>query len=159
MLILYVVWIVCKYSLSSWDLNRVNLNKLSRVWQGKGVVEDEVSVGVLETIQVPVCVTRKHDRRSLGKSQRAHPDVPLVRSDSVGSKSQDFTREALGAILVSKGKSDGVSSVSNDGPVTPIPSLRTTMEGVVVVVLVGEDVVLLAVDGEAGVLDAVGIAS
>ena len=101
------------------------------------MVEDKVSVWVLETIQVPVCVTRKHDRRSLGKSQRAHPDVPLVWGDGVGSESQNLTRETLGAILVSKGESDRVSGVRNDGPVAPIPTLGSTVEGVVVVVLVG----------------------
>ena len=101
------------------------------------MVQDKVSVGVLETVQVPVCVTRKHDRCRLGKSQRAHPDVPFVRGDGVGSKSQDFTREALSAILISEGKGDGISSVCNDGPVAPIPTLGATVEGVVVVVLVG----------------------
>jgi len=110
------------------------------------VVQDKVSVRVLETVQVPVCVTGKHDRGRLSKSESAHPDVPLVRSDSVGGESQDFTREALGAILVSKGEGDGVSGVCNDCPVAPIPALGTAVEGVVVVVFVGEDVVLLAVD-------------
>jgi hypothetical protein len=123
------------------------------------VVKNEVSVGVLETVQVPVCVTRKHDRCRLSKSKSAHPDMPFIRSHSVGGESQDLTREALSAILISEGEGDGVSSVSNYGPVAPIPTLRTAVEGVVVVVLVGQDVVFLAVDGEAGVLDAVGIAS
>jgi len=123
------------------------------------VVENKVSARVLETVQVPIRVTRKHDRRCLSKSESAHPDVPFIRGDSVGSESQDFTWEALCAILVSKGESDGVSGVCNHGPIAPIPALRTAVESVVVVVLVGKNVVFLAIDREAGVLDTVGVAS
>lgn len=123
------------------------------------MVQHEVSVRILEAVQVPVGMRRQHDRRRLGQSKSAHPDMPLIRGDSVGDVGDDFTREALGAILVGKRESNGIGGVGNDGPVAPIPALGTTVKGVVVVVFVGEDVGCFAVDCEGGVLDAVGVAA
>jgi hypothetical protein len=123
------------------------------------MVKYKVGVWVLEAVQIPVGVRRQHDRRSLGQSESAHPDVPFIGSHSVGDVGDNFTGKAFGAVLVSKGKRDGVGGVSHDGPVPPVPALGATVESIVVVVFVREDVGGLAVDGEGGVLDAVGVAA
>lgn len=85
--------------------------------------------------------------------------MPFVGRDGVSDVADHFSRKAFGASWVGQGESNGVSGVSDNGPVAPIPALRTAVQCVVVVVLVGQDVVCLAVDGEAGILDAIGIAT
>ena len=92
----------------------------------------------MEAVQVPVglrtsvaaktmlagntYVRAEHDRGLLGCSDGGHLDVPLIWGQSVGHIGDDFTREALHAIWVDEGEGNGASSVSNNSPVTPVPS-------------------------------------
>lgn len=124
---------------AGWDLDVVNVDDLARVWQVEGIVQGGVGGWVLEAVQVPVClrmsvssrkndaffdtyVRAEHDRRLLRCSDGGHLDVPLVWSQGVGHIGNDFSRETLHAIWIDEGEGDGVSGVSDDSPVAPVPS-------------------------------------
>lgn len=125
----------------------------------ESVVQDQVRVVSSETVQVPIGVRTQHDRCGLGQAQSTHPDMPLVRSKSIGNKADYLARKSLGTVEVCQGESNGISGVRDHSPVPPVPALWAAVEGVVVVVLVGVDVVLSAVDIERAVLDTVCIAA
>ena len=107
----------------------------------------------------------QHDGSLLGSRQSDHLDVPIGLLDCVGNVEDDLSREALLAIRVNERESNGVVSVGDSSEVAVIPAVRATVQGVdalgVVLgrVLVGKDVVVLAVNVERAVLDAVGVAA
>jgi len=142
-----------------WDQDVISVDILSRVWQVESVVQDQVCVVPSETVKVPIGVRTQHNRCRLSQTQSTHPDMPLIWSKSVGDKADYLTRKALGTIKVRQGESNGISSVRDHSPVSPVPALWATVEGIIVVVLVGVNVVLSAIDVERAVLDSVGISA
>lgn len=83
--------------------------------------------------------------------------MPLIRRHSIRDKADDFTRKTLCTIRIGQRKRDRISRMADHSPVPPVPALKTTVQSVIVVVLVGVDVVLGTVDVEGAILDAVGV--
>jgi hypothetical protein len=102
-------------------------------------------------------VRSQHDRGLLGGCHSHNLDLPGVWGHGVGDIADDFTGESLLAIGVDDREGDRVRGVGNNSEVAVIPAIGSTMQSVVVVVLVRENVELLAVDLEGAVLDAVGV--
>jgi hypothetical protein len=137
------------------------------------VVEGEWRVRVGETIQIPVGLAKSafpqflHMQRTYMRGQHdwgllcgrhSHDlNLPSVRGHGICNIADDFTWEALLAIGVHNREGDRICGVRNNGEVAVVPAIGSAMQSVVVVVLVREDVELLAVDREGAVLDAVGV--
>lgn len=66
----------------------------------------------------------QHNRRLLGGRQRHHLEVPSVGRHGVRDVADDLAREALLAIWVDDGKSNGVFGMGDDGEV----SLETLLD-------------------------------
>ena len=107
----------------------------------------------------------QHDRRLLRRRQRHHPEVPGHVAQRVGDVADDLAGEALVAVGIGQAEGDGAGRVGDDGPVPPVPAVGPAVQGVDAGgvrgrrVLVGQDVVRLAVDHEARVLDPVRVAA
>ena len=84
--------------------------------------------------------------------------MPLIRRDRIRDKADNLTGKTLRAIKVRQRKRNRIRRVRDDGPVPPVPALRATVQSVVVVVLVGVDVVISAIDVKGAVFDSIGIA-
>jgi len=102
-------------------------------------------------------VRSQHDGRLLGGCKRHNLDVPGVRGHGVGNVAHDLTGEALLAVGIDNREGDGVFGMRHNSKVAVIPSIWSTVQGVVVVVLVGLDEELLAIDGKGRVPNAIGV--
>lgn len=147
------------------DENVVDCNALATVGHVQGVVENSISLVVGPSVQVPVAMRAQHDGGLLGGGQSDHLDVPISLFDCVGNVEDDLSREALLAIRVNEREGNGVVSVRNSSEVAIIPAVRAAVQsvdtlGVVLCrVFIGKDVVVLAVNFERAVLDAIGVAA
>lgn len=99
----------------------------------------------------------QHDGRLLGGSKRHDLDVPGVWGHGVGDVAHDLTREAFLAVRIDDREGDGILGMRHNSEVAVVPSIWSTVQGVVVVVLVGLDEELLAIDGKGRVPNAIGV--
>lgn len=114
------------------------------------------------------------DGSLFGGGESDHFEIPRIRLHSVCNVRYDFSGEAFFTIRIDDGECDRIFGVCDDSEVplydcefkVPImnfrytyivPSVWTAMESVVVVVLVGCDIVLCAIDHKAAILDAIGV--
>lgn len=145
------------------DKDVVDSNPLATVRHVEGVVEDSVCLVVGEAIKVPVGVAGQHDRGLLGQGEGDDLEVPLHVLQGVGDIRHHLAGEALLPISVVDREGDAIVGVRDNGEVTPVPPIGTSVEGVETLgelgclVLVGPNLVLHTVDLKSAVLDAVGI--
>lgn len=125
------------------------------------VVED---VGIAEAVEVPVDVVSGHDGSCLGQGERHKFGGELwgarrvVVVDGVCCVGEHVTGKALQGFVVERESDRGVG-LGSYGPVALVIANVTAVKSVKAVILIFGDVVLVVVDGEGAVLDAVGIAA
>lgn len=103
----------------------------------------------------------QHDRGLPLRGNSNHLKVPGHVAQGIGDIRDDLAGEALVSIRVGDAEGDAGGRVRDDGPVAPVPAVGPAMERVDAIggsglgILIREDVEGLAIDLEAGVLDAV----
>ena len=110
-------------------------------------------------------MTAQHNRSLLLQADGAHTEIPRPVPKRIRDITDHLTRESLITSLIHKAESDTILSMRDDRPVPPIPTIWSAVQGIYAFwvvwgrVLVGQDVVAGAVDGEGRVLDAIGVAA
>lgn len=142
-----------------WDEDSVDADALAGVGEGEGVVEGGAGVWVGEAVEVPVGVGGQHDGGLLGGGEGDDLDVPGVGAQGVGHVGDNLAGKAFFAIRVGDGERYGRGSVGCDGEVAVVPPVGSSVQSIVVVVLIRLNVILCPVNHEAAVLDAVRISA
>lgn len=97
----------------------------------------------------------QHDWSLLRGRKSYNIDLPGVWCHCVRHIAHNLAREALFTIWIDNGERDGVLGVCNHSKVPVVPPIGAPVKRVVIVVLIGEDVKLLAIDDKTAVLDAI----
>lgn len=107
----------------------------------------------------------QHNRRNLRCRQRHHPQIPGSVSHRIRNIAHHLPREPRITILIRQTKRNATLRMRHHSPVSPIPAIGTTVQGINssggsrLGILIGENVVGFAVNGEGGVLDTVCVAA
>lgn len=107
----------------------------------------------------------QHDRCSFGGGNRHHSYVPCAIAQGVGNITYHLSWEALVAIGIGNTESDAIRGVRDDREVSPIPSIWATVQSINTSgvcwrgILIWKDMIGGAINLEAGIFDAIGIAS
>lgn len=151
--------------ITSGNKDVVDVHALATVGHVQGVVGNSVCLVVGEAIEVPVCVGGQHDGSLLGGGQCDNLDVPVHSLEGVCHIGHNLAGETLLAIGVDDGEGDARVGVGHNSEVAVIPTVRATVKGIGAIgrlfgrVIVGLDVIILAVNLKGAVSDTVGVSS
>lgn len=107
----------------------------------------------------------QHNRRLLLCRHSHHPQIPSHIAQRIRHITHDFARESLIAIRIREAEGDTVLRMGDHRPIAPIPAIRPAMQRIDALgaarlgVLIRQHMERLAIDLEAGIADAVGVAA
>lgn len=129
------------------------------------MIQHRLRAVIRKPVQVPIRMRAQHDGRLPGRRNRHHLKVPRALPQRVRDVRHHLARKPLLAVRVDDAEGDAGRAVRDHAEVAPVPAVEPAVEGVGAQgrfggrVLVGRYVEGLAVDREAAVLDAVGVAA
>lgn len=150
---------------TSGDENVIGRNTLATVGHVQSMVGNGACLVVGEAVEVPVGMAGKHDRSLLGGCKSNNLEIPVHAGQGIGDVGDNLSGETLLAIGVNDGEGDAGVGVRHNSEVAVVPAIRSAVESISALgrlrrrVVVGRDVILLAVNLERAVANTVGVSS